>query len=104
MGATCLSKGADPALQKASVVGTAASTGFCRFLPLCQTVWLSHRQWIQILCVWRRGNITGYASIRRGEGLLRLLYLLLLTSFCRMFQISVPNGITLPLEDAIRAL
>lgn len=70
-----LPKGADPALQKASLKGGAASRGLCPFPPVCKTVWLSRQQCVQILCVWRSGDIMGYACVRGGKGLLRLLHL-----------------------------
>lgn len=98
-----LPKGVDPALQKASLKGGAASRGLCPFLPVRETVWLSHQRRVQILCVWRRGDITGYACVRGGKGLLRLLHLPLPTCLCRTFHVSVTNGVTPTLEDAIRA-
>lgn len=79
MGASCRPMGADPPLQKASLEGGAASRGFLTFLPLFRTVRLSHRQRIQVLCVWRRGDIMGYACMRGDKGLLRLLGLFLPT-------------------------
>lgn len=45
----------------------------------------------------------GYACMRGGKGLLRLLHLSLPTCLCRMFHVSVTNGVTLPMEDAVRA-